>query len=170
MNINGVEVTGKTFTRNKMGGMWKFEYKHNGQDRTLNIFNKDVGKMGDVEVGDTADLVIEQNSKGYWELVSAVKSSAASPPGPKPPTYSRGVQDEDTTLRIARSVALKAATDIVAATVRSDNTYYKKGASPEIFAGDILAIAASFEKYLVLEDQTDMEEVDLMEPENVTIN
>lgn len=147
-NVQKTSNAGKPYT------VTEFEYQgepYQGKTKppvTRNVFSNDPVNqiLQTLKPGDSVELGFTQNGK-YKNLSSVEKidgpSPVANPTAPNMTGGSYQKNDDETALRIARSVALKAAADVVNGVA---------GIAFETVHTEIIGLARHFEKYLTLDD------------------
>lgn len=110
-----------------------------------------------LKAGDRVELTFVRN--GRFQNLDAVTKIAGSAPAPAASSGSGGGgwsgggrrDDPETTQRIARAVALKAAVDFVGVMV-TNGVYTKTSAKPDNLENEVDRLARDFEGYLTLND------------------
>jgi len=113
--------------------------------------------------GDSVELTfLSDQYKSLCTVTKASKSSASATPASQ-----RVPWNDDTPLRIARAVALKAAVDTVGAYLASGMIYTKKDLKKGVLNNEIGFIMKAYESYLTLQDDMDtiIESVEGLEQE-----
>lgn len=153
-NIPARSAGGKTYTYNEFITQG-LPYKGKEKDpRTHRILDNSplLPIIKTLKVGDMVEYTTDETQ--YKNINSVKKAEAAPPTSQDTPKQSSGggyrQNDEETQLRIARSVALKAAVDLVAAMLARDT--YKKSMQPAAIIEEVRAISRNFEGYLSLKD------------------
>lgn len=102
-------------------------------------------KNGDVKVGDWVEIGFDQSK---FKNPESIKKSSPPAPDTPPAKKSGGYNDEATQLRIARSVAFKGATELIAAGYGES----KKTSKNEVLAEEVIALSKTFEAYLNMQE------------------
>lgn len=123
-----------------------------GKDVTKRIFDKtDLAKvLKGISQGDTVNAEFDDST--YKNLISldVVKAPVKED---KKYTSNYGQDSEEKKISIARAVALKAATELVVASLNKD--MYKKTVTAEFLVNEILERSRGFEAYLLINDIVD---------------
>ncbi len=143
---------GKTYVKFvTQGAPYKGQVKPPREHKLFRPYKADlIAIVETLAVGDTVEYKTDDSQyKNMETLVKqggpAVKDTAVSAPPKK--TWGGGGSD-DTSIRIARAVAVKAAVDLV----NGGFGVVKKTEKPEILSESIINISRGLEKYLTLKD------------------
>ena len=154
----------------KLKGKWDgYEFTYQGdpyqgnakKPTTRFVFKNDTknpavpGAVKNLEAGQRVDLTFEKN--GNFSNLVGVAVLGDSPPArasnTQAPTKSYNKpKDDETPIRIARAVALKAAIDAQGTMVDGGAKIVKATMKENVFGDQSLALAKQFEKYLSLDD------------------
>lgn len=147
--------------------------------RTHKIFKPEiVAMLSGINVGDTVEYTTDQTQYKNLETIRKISGGSAAPSAGSSasPAKSSGGgggyrnDDPETQLRIARSVALKAAGDIVGKLLEREGTF-KKTTKPELIYEEVVKVSQYFEKYLTLQEIAELTaSVESLEPSTEDID
>lgn len=109
-------------------------------------------KVEALKPGQKVDLTFTENSQGYKNL-SEITIEHSAPAQQTSGGYQKQEEEDETPVRIARSVALKAAVDSFQALTAAGNKTIKATMKPELFFDMVIDMSRRYEAYLCLQDE-----------------